>query len=81
MYLAEAITRIEKSLGAEEEKSVRSMSLLCPEGEFVRFGRVRYPVLGGLGARDEEEDIDVVRVQTNRSVMARCDVATQSGRA
>lgn len=79
--MAEAITRIGISPGAEEEKRMRSIGLLRPEGECVRFGRVRYPVLCSLGAREEEEDVDVVRVQTNRSVMVRCDVATQSGRA
>lgn len=30
----------------------------------------RYPVLGALGA-NEEEDVKVERIQTNRSVMAR----------
>lgn len=53
-------------------------ALVSSEGDCVRHGRVRYPVLGGLGASEEEEGavVDaVVWAQTNRSVMARRDVA------
>lgn len=74
--MLEAITRIEEWASAKERTRVKGRTQLGSEGECVRFGRTRYPVLGGLlwsglGAREEQEDVDVVRLQTNRSVMAR----------